>query len=574
MRISVSAEACARDAGRIRLRPLYPPLSKGALKELPLLHWEAKFSGDLKHILVDRFALHADDYSFWLDAPLSISQLQDRSFRTVKARIEELGVSPEGISQLAEWSAGRNKRLGDYLNALGSLRAYGTVSYGQEELKGQLELHTALGSLAASGSFSGRRDITAEARTEGFNLGLLLGREEELGDVAFHLSGGGSLNQGKLPSLSFEGTVDRLLYKGYEYQGIRVDADYKRGGFGGTIAIDDPNVSLTAAGQFNVQCAMPYIKGRTSVRHFNPHALGLTPKYDGTAFQGGLHADFQGNDIENMEGVIRLDSFRMSTAEETYALRPVVFEATQAPGNRTISLHSDFLQARMEGNFRLATLIAHCRQLLHGYLPSFIKEPRIRKDLPRRGGLAHGHPEHRTTRKNPGRPAANPAARTRERLLQQPHGRVRLQRRHPLAELQRAATGQHHGAGRTGERLRRLHGRFQRKDIGKSPVDFRLLARAAYDHVHTGLSWTNHGEKAYKGSIAADTRFAQDAGQKMLTYIQFHPSSIIINDSVWNVHASDIHIAPGHVEVDSFTIDQGDRHLISTGKCRPTPPTP
>ncbi len=545
--------------------PLYPLLSQGALKELPLLHWEAKFSGDLKHILVDRFALHADDYSFWLDAPLSISQLQDRSFRTVKARIEELGVSPEGISQLAEWSAGRNKRLGDYLNALGSLRAYGTVSYGQEELKGQLELHTALGSLAASGSFSGRRDITAEARTEGFNLGLLLGREEELGDVAFHLSGGGSLNQGKLPSLSFEGTVDRLLYKGYEYQGIRVDADYKRGGFGGTIAIDDPNVSLTAAGQFNVQCAMPYIKGRTSVRHFNPHALGLTPKYDGTAFQGGLHADFQGNDIENMEGVIRLDSFRMSTAEETYALRPVVFEATQAPGNRTISLHSDFLQARMEGNFRLATLIAHCRQLLHGYLPSFIKEPRIRKDLPDEVALLM---DIRST---------EPLERILGVPLQIPQpGHVSGYFNSHTGEFDfNAAIPSLNYNGQQLDSIMVLAGLVNdsvvctadfKKDIGKSPVDFRLLARAAYDHVHTGLSWTNHGEKAYKGSIAADTRFAQDAGQKMLTYIQFHPSSIIINDSVWNVHASDIHIAPGHVEVDSFTIDQGDRHLILDGK--------
>ena len=59
-----------------------------------------------------------------------------------------------------------------------------------------------------------------------------------------------------------------------------------------------------------------------------------------------------------------------------------MFKATNEPGKRNLSLHSDFLHAEMEGDFRLGTLIAHSRKLLHAYIPSFVKAPRLKKDTP------------------------------------------------------------------------------------------------------------------------------------------------------------------------------------------------
>ena len=33
----------------------------------------------------------------------------------------------------------------------------------------------------------------------------------------------------------------------------------------------------------------------------------------------------------------------------------------------------------MEGDFRLGTLIAHSRKLLHAYIPSFVKTPQLKR---------------------------------------------------------------------------------------------------------------------------------------------------------------------------------------------------
>ena len=71
-----------------------------------------------------------------------------------------------------------------------------------------------------------------------------------------------------------------------------------------------------------------------------------------------------------------------ATSEENYTLGPICFKRTNEPGKRNLSLHSDFLHAEMEGDFRLGTLIAHSRKLLHAYIPSFVKTPQLKKDTP------------------------------------------------------------------------------------------------------------------------------------------------------------------------------------------------
>ena len=110
--------------------------------------------------------------------------------------------------------------------------------------------------------------------------------------------------------------------------------------------------SLLLRRRFNLHSSTPYIKAEASVRHFAPHALALTSKYAGTVFQGNLQADFQGHNIENMEGLISLNDFCMSTSEENYTLGPICFKATNEPGKRNLSLHSDFLHAEMGGRFQ------------------------------------------------------------------------------------------------------------------------------------------------------------------------------------------------------------------------------
>ena len=320
--------------------PLYhKPTQSHTLEEFPTLTVEARFNGNLKQVLIDQFTLYTPDRSMVLEAPLAISHLENPAQRTIKADIRKLQITPTGLKQLSEWVPNGKISISPYLQAIGTLEATGALSYRPQYLKSHLNLHTDLGTLAVSGSFAKGNEIEAEVHTPGFQLGKLAGREEQFGETAFDLSGKGLLRSGAYPALSLQGTIGRFSYNHYDYHDITVDVDYRKGGFAGNVSINDPHLALTTKGEFNLHSSTPYIKAEASVRHFAPHALALTSKYAGTVFQGNLQADFQGHNIENMEGLISLNDFCMSTSEENYTLGPICFKATNEPGKRKLSLH-------------------------------------------------------------------------------------------------------------------------------------------------------------------------------------------------------------------------------------------
>lgn len=551
--------------------PLYPKQPQNhVLEKLQPLSVEARFNGSLEQVLIDQLTLHTSDRSIVFDSQLAIRQLRNPAQRTIKADIRNLQVTSDGLKQLAEWASNNKVSIPPYLQAVGTLKANGFLSYSSRLLRSDLNIYTDLGSLILSGSVSNGNGIEAEVHTSGFKFGKLTGREEQFGETAFDLSCKGLLHSGAYPALSLQGTIGNLSYNHYDYHDISVDVDYRKGGFVGNVTIDDPHLALTARGKFNLHSSTPYIKAGVSVRRFAPHALALTSRYAETEFQGNIQADFRGGNFENMEGFIRLDGFHMSMPEEDYTTGPIWFKATHEPGKRNFSLHSDFLQAEMEGDFRIGTLIARCRKLLHTYIPSFVKEPQLKKNVSDEVTLSMHINHTKPIEKIFGIPLRIPQA-----------GHIDSYFNSLTEELDfNASIPSFNYNGQQLDDVRILAGRVNdsitctvdfKKQIGKAPVDFRLLARATHDDVYTGLNWTNHAEKNYQGSISANTRFSRNEENKMLTDIEFHPSQIIVNDSVWNVRASGIHVAPGSVSINRFAIEQGDRHLILNGRVSGNP---
>lgn len=79
--------------------PFYPKsVQNHVLEELPTLAAEAQFSGNLKQILIDQFALYTPDRSMVLEAPLTIRHLENPAQRTIKADIRNLRITPPASS--------------------------------------------------------------------------------------------------------------------------------------------------------------------------------------------------------------------------------------------------------------------------------------------------------------------------------------------------------------------------------------------------------------------------------------------------------------------------------------------
>lgn len=540
----------------------YAPL--GQTDQQSPLYLEADFNGDSKHVSFDRLAFYTPDHGISLQVPFNISMLQNEEHRTLTANIKEFDINRKGLEQIGELLPEDKENIRSYLYAIGSLKAKGMASYSKNRSEADLHVRTDLGELSASGTLTEQKYFDARIHTPGFELGKLLGKEESLGAIKTDMKGRGVLNKGASPDIRLEGQVKELNYKQYAYRDIALDLTCRNGGFQGSLALDDPNAAVTAEGAVNLKARTPYIKVKSAIRHFNPHALALTSKYAGADFHADIDADFEGNDIENMNGYIALNDFGMDTAEEEYAVGDIRLEAGDKQGVRSLILRSDFINAEMNGQFTFKTLIANSRKMLNHYIPTFIKVPHTHKSTHDEIYLLADIDHTKPIEKILGIP-----------LQIDETGHIGGYFNSTTGELDFSASipsltynGQHLTdiivmAGHAQDSI--VSTINFKKKIGKSPVDFRLSARAAHDNIYTGLEWNNHADAVYRGAISADTRFSQSEKAELNTDIQFHPTQIIINDSVWNVHTSHVHIAQSDISIDNFTVDNGARHLILDG---------
>ncbi|MCD8318043.1 MAG: translocation/assembly module TamB [Paraprevotella sp.] len=547
------------------LVPFCPPLKQtGKFTNLHPLYIDAHVDGNLKHIRVDRLSIRTNDRSITLKVPLNIGLPDKSSPLMINADIQELNINRIGMAQLSEWLQNQQRKEASYLLAIGSLQTAGHISYRPQYIEGQFDLKTDAGALVVSGNLTHKNRIKADVRTTGLMLGTIIGNEDHLGTAAFDLSCNGYLHQDGYPAISVKGDILQLGYDHYEYHDIALDMNYKKGTFDGFIGINDPNIVFSALGTFNILSSSPYIKAKMSIDHFNPHALLMTSRHEGKTFRAEVQADFSGKDIEDIKGIVNLTDFQMSTDKENYVIGPVTVKSRTEDGRRRITLHSDFLHAEMEGSFKFGTLIAHSKKMLHRYIPTFVKEPGLKSDHTDEVAL---YMDINST---------EPLEKIFDIPLQmEGQGNINgyFNSRTDAFDFNASIPSLTYN----GQQLRHIDliaGHVQdsiacvlsfQKQIGNAPVDFNLQARAAQDNVYTGLTWMNHAAKIYRGSLSADTRFTQNEEKKMLTDIDIHPSSIIVNDSVWNVHASHIHAAPGIASIRRFMIEQNDRHLILDG---------
>lgn len=533
------------------------------LRHFPPLYVSAQFGGDLNEFKADRLTFHTEDGGIRLDCPVTISRLQNISDCTVQGDIQTLQINHNGMQQIAD-CLDQHK---NYVLALGTLHANGNISYHPKHSTGNLSLHTDVGQLHLAGTLTDRNRFKATIHSQGIMLDKLTGREKDFGNLAFNLSGTGMLHPDNPPTASLEGTINNFSYRKHEYQDIALYINHKEGTFNGKVSVQDIYMGITAEGSLNLKTA-PFVKADIAVSHFNPHALSLTSKYEGRTFNGNIQADLRGSNVENMEGHISLNDFLMSDGEEEYTTGPVVLEAHDESGVRDLSFTSDFIQAEMKGSFKFKTLVAHSKQLLHRYIPTFIQQPTIKKDISDDVTLVMRIKNTEPIEKIFDIPLQVPETGHVTGHLNSQTNQLDLNASFPAIDYNGHLLSQLQiSTEQSADSISCTVG--FKKQIGKSPVDFLLYTRAANDNLYTSINWTNYASSLYKGNISTTARFQKNEENRKLTDIEFHPSQIIVNDSIWNVHASHVLISPDNTNIDHFKIGQKDYYLTLNGNVSP-----
>lgn len=516
---------------------------------------KVNFNGSDDQIAVTRLELANKKHSLQLIANGGIKNYMEKM--SWFANVSELSANHEAIASIVETATGKD--VPAVVTRIGDISLSGHAYGDKNRLTANAKLATSLGDIKLALNKSSK-NIKADIETKGFDVGKLADNKT-LGHVSANLNIHGTSKD----NLAAAGRVYDFDFNGYKYHDIQLNASYRNKVVKGKIDIDDPNADIDVNGLLNIASKTPLLKVEASVNNFAPHALGLTPKWQSTAFAANINCDIKGNNINNANGMVEVSNFKMQSPENEYALNNVTVKTGFEGENHYLNLESDFGTVNINGQFNYNTIARSVLNMVASKLPT----------IP--GLTRQPQKEHNDFTIN----ASISDTQWMKNLLGIP-----LEIHRPL-----------NINGELDDKREKINlwcdvpsftyngSRFRDAFINiESPSDtlkadirikklankgkfiaLNLRAGASDNHLNTSLSFSNNDRHPLKGVINASTVFAKDDDGVSTAYIDVLPSRATIGDTTWQVAPSAIVYSKNRLKVDGFSISHDNQMLAING---------
>lgn len=513
--------------------------------------------------------------SLLLKAEAMINHWNEKNNMFLFGNLSQLEVDKEGINWLLYNLSGKNN-VPDILKRIGSISFNGDISGYLNQLTTHGTLLTDVGSIRAnvtmhSDTLTHLRSYSGKIISPELQLGTLLNQEKTLGSTTFDIElQGFKYHDGKAESY-IKGVISSFTYKQYEYRNIMLDGQYTPGGFNGKLSLNDSNANIEINGHVATRQAVPDFNLKAVVRNFRPNDLNLTDQYKDTDMSLNLTADFSGHSIDDMKGKISIDSVQVNAPEkdQCYFLKNLSIFAGNVSNSqeKQIEIRSPFLNGFVKGNYSYRTLPASILKTLQRYIPSLLV---LNKELPETNNDFQFNFQLEDTElfsKVFKIPVELYMPATLNGYFDD--NRTRLQIRGYLPAFVYNDSYFESGTllcNNTSDELQcqvRINKRLQKGAM----INLAVNSRVNDDKLKTTIHWGNNVPSTFSGMVEAITSFRKsEESNRLSTMIDLRPSKIILNDTIWKIHPSQITIDKNLIEIDNFLFEHQNQYVRANGR--------
>ena len=554
------------------ISPFLPALSH--FKEPISLDMEVK--GTVNQLTCSHLEITADNRQFRLKGDVALQDLSHPQDAYVFGTLSELTATTRGVGFLVRNLSHDYNGVPPVLERLGNVSFRGEVSGYFTDIVTYGQLHTDLGGVnmdlkLSSDKSKGLFAYSGAVKTTDYKLGKLLANEQ-LGEITFNLDVHGRHVTDRLPVVELKGLIASVDYSRYRYENITLDGEYKQGGFNGKVALDDPNGSIYLNGDVNVSSRIPTFNFQAIINKLRPHDLNLTSKYPDTEFSLKLRANFTGGSVDEMIGEINVDSLEFMSPEKQYFMNNMNIRASKQNNENQLRLTSEFLTASVEGKFQYHTLPASILNIMRKYVPSLILPPK--KPIETHNNFQFDIHIYNTDILSTifDIPLTVYTHSTLKGYFNDPLQRLRVEGYFP--RLQYKNNFIESGMILCENPSDHIRARMRLTNLKKKgAVNLSLDAQAKDDNISTTLNWGNSAAVIYSGQLAAVAKFLRTEGEKPLlkAMVEVKPTDIILNDTLWQIHPSQVVVDSGKVDVNNFYFSHQDRYVRINGRLSDNP---
>ena len=518
--------------------------------------------------------LKIDGNHIGIDGNADIQGISHPEGATIRGQLSDVYADHEGLAFLMRNLSNNFDELPDAVKNLGNIHFNGDISGPLSHMVTHGKLRTDLGSFQGnmqlrSDNEKGTFGYVGNLHTAGFSLGSLLDNEE-LGDISFRLDLNGTHPRKGHAKILVKGAIDSLSYRGYTYHNIILDGEQQNAGYNGTIELNDDNAYVKMVGTLNMLARIPEFNFNADIEHFRPNPLHLTENYQDSELSLNIKANFVGKSIDEMIGELNINDMRYTTPERAYYLDN--FKVAAVPrddDSKKLTFTSNFLQGNIEGDYSYRTLPNSVMAVIDRYVPSLFNYKSIKESENNfTFDLRLDNTEFISALLQIPLTIYTPSTlrgffNDKERKMRIEGFFPRLMYDDKFLEsgvlLAETTSDQFHVSARISDR-----------DV-EDDMNYVADISARNDSVYALMNWGNKGERTYSGQLSTWVSFLQPTAHDealadellpLKAKIDINPSDVIINDTLWSIHRSQVTIEGKRFHVDDFLVTQADNRFL------------
>lgn len=421
--------------------------------------------------------------------------------------------------------------------------------------------------------------------TDGFNIGRVI-NHTDLGEVAVNTSFDFTLNKNK-HSGTIEINAPHVDYKGYCYSNINIFATAEDDKYSGSMNIDDNNINLSLAAEAVIDNDMPEISVHAEAINVATDSLNLLDRYPGYKLSASVDAEYDGKDFEAATALLSVNGFKFINAvNEGIVIDNINIEVDNATYPQHISLNSDLIDGRIEGEYRLATIVTEVKEILARSFPDvFNRQETVLTDDKRNNTDITGHYnkfEYNFTIKD------------NNELTDFFNTPVKLI--HPITingnmDYARKQMSLHVDAPYLQQNYKLIKNSAIRFDVDSlsdmcqfyittlmptknGEANIAVDCNGGDNRLDTDISWEINRQRAFNGNVSLSTLFGKiidENGQSLTADIDINRSELVFNDTVWTINPAHISVAGKEVSVKGFDVRRDNQYITLEGKASPDP---
>ncbi len=560
------SQICLKD-----LSPFIPAFSNFT----DMVELSAEASGSINNINLKHLTVkQADQMEF--SGRMDLRGITRSGETYIFGQVNRMFITNEGLTNLVNNFNQTSIKLPVAVSRLGTLNFHGEISGFFDNLVAYGEFSSAIGSLHTDMIFGSDKEKNVGLYVKGhiasseLSIEKLFAENNPFGNARFNVKLDASRKANGYFSGKIEGEINELDYKDYKYENVLLSGNFQQNGFDGTIRIDDPNGQLAAEGMFQHNGQNSVFNFTADLKNFRPDRLNLIDRFEDPEISLSLTADFTGNNIDNVEGGLRIDSLSFKTSPSDFFLEKFEANASGHSDNRRLTISSDILNGEVTGAYSFATIVPSLINTFEHYLPSLIKLTQKKEQVQENNFSLLLTVENTETLSQTLKLPFTIVNQARiSGHYNNRYDKFRIEGWLPKFKVGKSMLESGYLSCENPQEKVDLHIKATQYNDKGAKNYFDLKSDASENQINTFIGWANNKEHLFKADLSASALFIEEKDDKgkpaLRTEITLQESPVYVNDSLWYIEPSSITVHEGKIDIDNFIIAHAQQFIHLDG---------